>query len=67
MTYGVGIMYVVAAILATVGVALLVSLASPSRSERQVYAFRMIGIMATSAGIVLAASATALWQWTAVP
>ena len=62
MTYGTAIMYAVAAILGAVGVALLVSLARP-RSQRQVYAFRMIGIMATSAGIVLAVSATALWQW----
>jgi hypothetical protein len=55
-------MYVVAAVLAGIGIALLVSLASARRTERQVYAFRMIGIMATSAGIVLALSATAMWS-----
>ncbi|GGB17990.1 hypothetical protein GCM10011380_04410 [Sphingomonas metalli] len=67
MSYAVGVMYVVAAVLATVGIALLVSLAGPSRTERQVYAFRMIGIMATAAGIVLAMSATAMWRWSVTP
>ena len=32
-------------------------------SERKTYAYRMTGIMLASAGIVLAMSATAMWQW----
>ena len=63
MTYGVVIMYLVAAVLGLVGVVLLARLRSATISERQVYAYRMIGIMLTSAGIVLAMSATAMWRW----
>ncbi|KQU48156.1 hypothetical protein ASG67_12515 [Sphingomonas sp. Leaf339] len=63
MTYGVIIMYLVAAVLGLVGVVLLARLRSATISERQVYAYRMIGIMLTSAGIVLAMSATAMWRW----
>ncbi|MBJ6120353.1 hypothetical protein [Sphingomonas mollis] len=63
MTYGVVIMYLVAAVLGLTGVVLLVRLGSATISERQVYAYRMIGIMLTSAGIVLAMSATAMWRW----
>ena len=66
MTYGVTVMYAVAAILTLTGTVLLVRLRGPL-SERQVYAYRMIGIMAASAGIVLAMSATAMWQWSAEP
>jgi len=62
MTYGVTIMYVVAAVLTLIGTVLLVRLRG-ALSERQVYAYRMIGIMAASAGIVLAMSATAMWRW----
>ena len=56
------IMFIVAAVFAAVGVGLLLALARP-RTQGQVYAFRMIGIMALSGGVVLAMSATAMWQW----
>ncbi len=56
------IMFAVAAILVAVGIGLLLALARP-RTPGQVYAFRMIGIMALSGGVVLAMSATAMWQW----
>jgi hypothetical protein len=55
-------MYAVALVFALIGAGLLLALARP-RSEGQVYAFRMIGIMALAGGIVLAMSATAMWQW----
>ena len=61
MTYGVTVMYIVAAVLTLAGIVLLARLGSATISERQVYAYRMIGIMAASAGIVLAMSATAMW------
>ena len=63
MTYGVTIMYLVAAALTVAGVILLLRLRSPAITERQTYAYRMVGIMLTSAGIVLAMSATAMWSW----
>ncbi len=62
MSYNVVVMYVVAALLGVGGVVLLLRLRG-DLSERQVYAYRMIGIMAASAGIVLAMSATAMWRW----
>ena len=65
MTYGVTVMYLVALALTVTGIVLLVRLRSATISERQVYAYRMIGIMAASAGIVLAMSATAMWTWSA--
>lgn len=67
MTYNVAIMYLVAAVLTVAGVVMLLRLRSPSISERKTYAYRMIGIMLTSAGIVLAMSATAMWRWTVAP
>jgi hypothetical protein len=36
---------------------------SPTITEPQTYAFRMIGIMLTSGAIVLAMSAAAMWRW----
>ena len=63
MTYGSAIMFVVATVLGIVGVALLLRLRSPTISEPQTYAFRMIGIMLTSGAIVLVMSAAAMWQW----
>lgn len=63
MTYGSAIMFVVAALLGIIGVAMLLRLRSPDVSDKQVYAFRMIGIMLTSGAIVLALSAGAMWQW----
>jgi hypothetical protein len=62
MSWQVVIMYAVALVFALVGIGLLVALARP-RSLGQVYAFRMIGIMAIAGGAVLAMSATAMWQW----
>jgi len=56
------IMYAVAAVFVAGGAGLLLALTRP-RSAGQVYAFRMVGIMALSGGIVLAMSATAMWQW----
>ena len=64
MTYGSAIMFAVAAVLGIVGTALLLRLRSPTITEPQTYAFRMIGIMLTSGAIVLALSAGAMWQWT---
>ena len=63
MTYGVTVMYLVAFVLTVTGIVLLARLRSATISERQVYAYRMIGIMAASAGIVFAMSATAMWRW----
>lgn len=62
MSWQIIAMYLVALVFALVGAGLLLALARP-RSEGQVYAFRMIGIMALAGGIVLAMSATAMWQW----
>ena len=42
---------------------MLLRLRSPSITEPQTYAFRMIGIMLTSGAIVLAMSAAAMWRW----
>ncbi|WP_326523738.1 hypothetical protein [Sphingomonas sp.] len=56
------IMYAVAAVLAATGATLLLMLTRP-RPAGQVYAFRMIGIMALAGGTVLAMSATMMWQW----
>ena len=66
MTWQVVAMFAVAATLALVGLALLVSLARPS-GPAKVYVFRMAGIMALMAGIVLAFSASAMWQWSGQP
>ena len=62
MTWQVIAMFAVAAILCLVGVGLLVALARPS-GPAKVYVFRMAGIMALAAGVVLAVSANAMWQW----
>ncbi len=63
MTYGVVVMYLVAAVATVAGVLLLLRLRSATITERKVYAYRMIGIMLASLGIVLAMSATAMWSW----
>ncbi|WP_235524125.1 hypothetical protein [Sphingomonas sp. Leaf33] len=60
------IMYAVALVFCVIGAGLLLALARP-RTAGQVYAFRMIGIMALSGGVVLAMSATAMWQWSQSP
>ncbi|HEX8382776.1 MAG TPA: hypothetical protein VF592_05305 [Sphingomonas sp.] len=67
MTYNVVIMYIVAAILTAIGVVMLLRLRKPSITERKTYAYRMVGIMLTSGGIVLAMSATAMWRWSVAP
>ncbi|MBN2972973.1 hypothetical protein JW805_13195 [Roseomonas aeriglobus] len=56
------IMFAVAAVFALLGIGLLLALTRP-RTAGQVYAFRMVGIMALSGGVVLAMSAAAMWQW----
>ena len=58
------IMFAVAAVFVVLGAGLLLALTRP-RSAGQVYAFRMVGIMALSGGVVLAMSATAMWRWSA--
>ena len=63
MTYNVVIMYLVAAMLTAVGAWMLLRLRSSRITERKTYAYRMVGIMLTSGGIVLAMSATAMWSW----
>ena len=63
MTYNVLIMYAVAVVLVLAGALMLLRLASSRISERQVYAYRMTGIMLAAAGVVLGMSATAMWQW----
>ena len=62
MSWQILAMYAVALLLALVGAGLLLALARP-RSAGQIYAFRMIGIMALAGGAVLALSATAMLQW----
>ncbi len=66
MTWGTVIMYAVAAIFGVSGVVLLLALARPS-GPAKVYVFRMAGIMALAAGVVLAMSATAMWRWSVEP
>lgn len=63
MSYNVVVMFVVAALLTVAGVVLLLRIGKATTTERQVYAFRMVGIMLVSAGVVLAMSAGAMWSW----
>ena len=67
MTFDIAVMYAVAALLTVAGAYMLLRLRSSRISERRTYAYRMVGIMLTSAGIVLAMSATAMWSWTVNP
>ena len=62
MTLSIAIMYGVATLFTVIGVGLLLMLIRQP-SEAKVYAFRMVGIMALSLGLVLAMSATAMWRW----
>lgn len=62
MTLSIAIMYAVAGVFTLIGVGLLLALLRPASAGR-VYAFRMIGIMALSLGVVLLMSATAMWRW----
>jgi len=55
-------MFAVAALFTLIGAGLLLALLRPA-SAGKVYAFRMIGIMALSLGIVLIMSASAMWHW----
>lgn len=56
----------VAAILGLGGAWLLVQLRRPQGPAR-VYVYRMVGIMAVSAGVVLGFSAYAMHQWSTAP
>ena len=67
MTYGTTVMFIIAALLMLVGGVMLLRLRAATVTERQTYAFRMVGIMLASAGVVLAFSAWATWQWTVSP
>lgn len=62
MTLSIASMYGVATLFAVIGIGLLLMLIRQT-SEAKVYAFRMVGIMALSLGLVLAMSATAMWRW----
>jgi len=64
MSWQIVIMYAVAAALTLVGAGLLLALTRPS-GPAKVYVFRMCGIMLLAGGIVLAMSATAMWNWSA--
>ena len=66
MTWQTLAMYAVAALLCLVGAGLLLALARPS-GPAKVYVFRMVGIMALAAGVVLAFSASAMWNWSVAP
>ena len=66
MTWQVVIMYAVAAILFVAGIVLLVSLTRPS-GPAKIYVFRMAGIMAIAAGVVLAFSAWSMHGWSVAP
>ena len=67
MTYGAGIMFIVASLLALAGAFCLIRLRAPHITEKQTYAFRMAGVMLLSAGVVLAFSAAALQRWSVSP
>ena len=62
MSWQIIIMYGVAAVFSIVGATMLLALTRPA-GPAKIYVFRMVGIMALSGGIVLAMSATAMWQW----
>lgn len=64
MTLQIAIMYAVAAVFGAVGAGLLLALVRPA-GPAKVYVYRMAGIMALALGVVLAFSATAMWQWSA--
>jgi hypothetical protein len=62
MTVQIAIMFAVAAVLGIAGIVLLGLLTRP-QGPAAVYVYRMAGIMALAAGVVLAFSASAMWQW----
>ena len=66
MSWQVLIMYTAATVLCVTGVVLLIALLRPS-GPAKVYVFRMVGIMALAAGVVLAFSASAMHGWSTTP
>jgi hypothetical protein len=66
MTLQVAIMAAVAAVFTLAGAWLLLELRRPQAPAR-VYVYRMVGIMALAAGVVLGFSAAALQQWSIEP
>jgi len=62
MTLQIAIMFAVAAVFTLTGAGLLLSLFRPA-GPAKIYVYRMVGIMALAFGIVLALSASAMWQW----
>lgn len=66
MTMSIAIMYTVGVVFTLIGAGLLLALLRPA-SEARVYAFRMMGIMAMSLGVVLLMSASAMLRWSATP
>ncbi|MEG3088059.1 hypothetical protein [Sphingomonas sp. PB4P5] len=64
MSWQILIMYGVATVFSIGGAFMLLALTRPA-GPAKVYVFRMVGIMALAAGIVLGMSATAMWQWSA--
>ncbi|MFX5279786.1 hypothetical protein ABTC66_20585, partial [Acinetobacter baumannii] len=61
-TLQVAIMFAVAAMFGVAGLVLLWLLTRP-QGPAAVYVYRMTGIMALAASVVLAFSAAAMWQW----
>jgi hydrogenase/urease accessory protein HupE len=62
VSWSVLIMYAVAVVLALTGIGLLLALTRPA-GPAKVYVFRMVGIMALAAGVVLGISASSLLSW----
>ena len=65
MSLPVAIMFGVAGVFTLIGMWMFARLRSPAISANQTYAFRMVGTMLVSGGIVLAMSAMLMWQWSA--
>lgn len=65
MSWQILIMFIVGGVLTLIGVGLLLALTRPA-GPAKVYVYRMVGIMAVSGGVVLAMSAAAMWDWSAV-
>lgn len=67
MTFGTVVMFVVGGLFLLAGIGLLSRLASSRITERRTYAYRMVGIMFASGGVLLIAYALALRSWSLVP
>ncbi|MEG3123270.1 hypothetical protein [Sphingomonas sp. GB1N7] len=65
MSWQILIMFAVGGVLTLIGAGLLLALTRPA-GPAKVYVYRMVGIMAVSGGVVLAMSAAAMWDWSAV-